>query len=493
VNLSLNPYWQSISAPWRQRSNEGSWLGLVGMAATLLLLGAVILFAGEFSRKAILVSALVLVVLTIEFLWMLHIAATVHLNQPACVLLVPRYLPVQRTALLLLWLVLVALQMSALATAWAFGLTTPMDNAALWLLAFAGSLLFWALVIRWPFLIACAFLLTPLWLKPSIGFINALNMPGLNWAGLEHHAHLWVVPLLAAMAWLLSRTALRSGNAAHRTQVTRNAKILAALNNKSPADAYRLSVSASKIVTFSQIPFHRYASWLLATPAPGPAHALARAELGLGAKTHWVMQVINICATFALVGLGAFAYERIWGNAWGTLANPISILFLGVISLAPLANWRTALLVSAKEQSLMLLLPGMPQGAVLNRALAKRHLRHLLVLWVAMTAILLFAPWPEFLRDAWVLSVLTLPLLPLVVQDWSRVAPMTPWQVVVMVVKGIVWIPGMLLFLHLLHVPLLWLALLSTVVFVATVVWRWHRLAGFAQAFPVGHRIEFLR
>jgi hypothetical protein len=81
----------------------------------------------------------------------------------------------------------------------------------------------------------------------------------------------------------------------------------------------------------------------------------------------------------------------------------------------------------------------------------------------------------------------------LVVQDWSRVAPMTPWQVVVMVVKGIVWIPGMLLFLHLLHVPLLWLALLSTVVFVATVVWRWHRLAGFAQAFPVGHRIEFLR
>lgn len=484
----MNPYWQSLAAPWRQRANERKWLSLVGLQATLLLTGVLILFIGKFSPNSMLISALVVLMMSTHGFWMLHISATVLLNQPACVLLVPRYLQVQRRALLALWLGLALLQTAAFVTARALGLTQLVDGPALWLLVCAGGLLFWTLAIRWSLLVGTLFLLSPIWLRPLAAWVDDRPVPLIHWADLGHYAMWWAVPILAAMAWMLSRIALRPGDAAHRAQSYRNAIASAVLLDGNPVHAHRLSGRLSKVIALFETPFHLYARWLLASPRTGPTNTLAKAELGLGARTHWVMQAVNTCVIFSAFALLAFGYELVWGNAWETFANPATILGLGVITLTPLAAWRMALRLTTKEQALMLLLPGMPQGVSLNQALAKRHLRHLIVSWLALAALVICLPWPSFIRiDAQLLSVVTLPLLALAIQDWSRVAPLTGWQWVTGAL-GAAWVPAALIALHL-HVPMLWLAALSLVLFVATALWRWRRLGGFAQAFPVGHRL----
>ena len=492
MSLDLNPYWQSLAAPWRQRGNGRDWLGPVSMVATLVILCGVILFAGGFTRKAIVISALVLIMLTTHIFWMLHIVASMHLNQPASVLLVPRYLRAQRRTLLALWLALALLQTGALVGAHALGLKQPMDSPALWLLACSGGLLFWVLAMRWGFVVAPLCLLITFSPRLFNQTFSDRQWPVITLADVERYASWWAVPALATMAWALGRSALRPGDAAHRAQASRSANLLVSLGDQNPADVYRLSPRATQFITFFQTPFHRYASWLLAKPGSGPNNVLARAELGLGAKTHWVMQVVEVCAIVSAVGLVAYGYELVWGNAWQILANPVTILGLGGITLAPLVNWRNALLLTAKEQALMLLLPGMPQGVALNRALAKRHLCHLFLSWLAMTALVLCLPWSDAFRvGALLLIVSTLPLLPLVIQDWSRVAPSVPWQWVKVVLKGPLWMTGGLVVLHLLQVQMLWIGVVSAVVFAATVIWRWRRLAVFAQAFPVGHKANF--
>jgi hypothetical protein len=311
----------------------------------------------------------------------------------------------------------------------------------------------------------------------------------MKWVDAGHHASAWALPVLVVMAFVLGRTALRRGDAAHRAQVVQNAILLAALQDEKPADFYRLSKRTNKALALFQTPFRVYASWLLAHPRPGQAHALARAELGLGARTHWVMQLANTGAIFLALTLAACGYELVWGNAWEVFSNPVTLLGLGIITLVPLANWRIALRLTTKEQTLMLLLPGMPQGAELNRALALRHLRHLFVSWLAMAALAVLLPWPSFMRaDALLLAVVSLPLIPLAIQDWSRVAPSAAKLWLTVILAGPVWISVALVALHL-YVSMYWLAALSLFAFVATTGWRWKKLARFAQAFPVGQRV----
>ncbi|MBC7620814.1 MAG: hypothetical protein H7293_17830 [Candidatus Saccharibacteria bacterium] len=487
MNPALAPYWQTIVAPWRIRANTSTWFGSVFWVLPTLLLGGLIVLIGEFSGTALITGALVFIVLSTQGFWMLHTASTAPLNQPASVLLVPGYLRVQRSALIALWLVLTLIQTGALAGAHALGLTLLAAAPALWLLAFAASLLFWALVIRWPWVVAAIFLMTPLWLQPLAEQVRALNLPWLNVAGLEFYARWWAAPLLAVMAWVLSRTALRPGHAAHRAQVMANAKIGAALDTNHTGGAHRISARASMAIIFLQTPFHRYAAWLLARPGNGPANAMARAELGLGARTHWVMQVTNVGATFAVVGLGALLSRNFGSSTTETLMNPTALLFMGGLVIAPMFTWRTALRQTTKEQALMLLLPGMPRGVALNQALARRHLCHLCIAWLTMTIVILCVPWSEAVNPfAQGLSVLILPLLPLVIQDWSRMQPITGGRGLGLLIKGAVGMPGVLVALYCLQVPVPGIALVSVAGFIVTTAWRWKRLAKFAQAFVVG-------
>ena len=486
MNLALNPYWQSIVAPWRIRANARTWFGAVVWGLPPLLLGCLIVLIGEFSNTALTTSALVLIVVGSQCFWLRHTASMAPLNQPASVLLVPGYLRVQRSALIVLWLVLTLIQTGTLAGAHVLGLKLLVNTPALWLLVVAASLLFWALVIRWPWVVVVVLMLNPLWLRLG-ELVHALNWPWLNVAGLEFHARWWAVPLLAVMAWVLSRTGLRSGDAAHRAQAVANAKIVAALGTNHAGGAHRISARASKAVIFLQTPFHRYAAWLLARPGNDPANAMARAELGLGARTHWVMQVTNVGATFAVVGLGALLSRHFGSSTTETLMNPTALLFMGGLVIAPMFTWRTALRQTTKEQALMLLLPGIPRGVALNRALARRHLCQLCITWLGMTIVILCVPWSEAVNPfAQGLSVLILPVLPLVIQDWSRMQPITGGRELGLLIKGAVGMPGVLVALYCLQVPVPGIALVSVAGFIVTTAWRWKRLAKFAQAFVVG-------
>jgi hypothetical protein len=90
--------------------------------------------------------------------------------------------------------------------------------------------------------------------------------------------------------------------------------------------------------------------------------------------------------------------------------------------------------------------------------------------------------------DAMLLAVVSLPLIPLAIQDWSRLAPSAAKLWLTVVLAGPVWISVALLALHL-YVSMYWLATLSLVAFAVTTGWRWKKLARFAQAFPVGQRV----
>ena len=488
----MNPYWQSLAAPWRQRANDQNQIFLIVLVTLLFLLGAVVLFSQEFSQMSMLLSVLILVMMVTHVLWMLHISATMQLNQPACVLLVPRYLLVQRRALLALWLALALLQTLALVGTRALGLTHLVDSPALWLLACGGGLLCWVLMTRWG--VASAFVWLLIAFSPRL-FTEAVgdrSLPLPTMSDAAYYANWYAAPALAAMAWVLSRSALRSGNAAHRAQASRSANLASVMDGQNPAHVYRLSTRVRKLLSFLETPFQHYARWLLTRLGNGPHNALARAELGLGANTHWVMQVVNASATFAVLALVALCAGLIWGNTLGMLTSLIPLLILGFIAFAPLETRRIALRFTVKEQSLMLLLPGMPQGVDLNRALAKRHLVQSLGSWLAMTVVVLCVPWSErALPLAWALSLLTLPILPVVIQDWSRVTQLTLWQGLNLVLRDVLLMPVALVALYFLDVPVPWLVVVSGTFFVVSAAWRWKRLAGFAQAFPVGHRVNF--
>ena len=162
------------------------------------------------------------------------------------------------------------------------------------------------------------------------------------------------------------------------------------------------------------------------------------------------------------------------------LAISLSMVLGTVLSL-PGALW-----ASRREQALLMLLPGMPRGAALNRALAWRQARHFLLLW-ALTL-------PAYLGLAWagqVPQVLALPAVALTAMAWlwrNAAQQREPSALTAVLPFVVCLVPGIASIALLREKPDLFGPLLGGVAVVAalSLLWRWRQLSRWPQALPAG-------
>jgi hypothetical protein len=346
--------------------------------------------------------------------------------------------------------------------------------------------------LRWP-VRWCVFLVACIWfLRQGVPYFLSFQLQAQTfWAVVNTVGG----AVYLCMAWLVTRMIADKGS----PYAAVFSKFLAAqhserLSEKPEALAFnkfslwhRAYMGAAR---WAKLPWQRYASYRLGTTQSGPANALARAELGFGAVVHWVSQV-SMCVVFAaVVALMWWTNPTLLFNSDASM-SPITTFYIAMVSAACAA---TAILYIADvmlrtqgEQKLMLLLPAVPQGKTLSRMLAVRHLRQAFGAWALATAWALVLPYPDSVAN-YVAAFCwgTLPLVPMVVQDWAKLRPPEAVHAVgrlglALLVPISAWAA-----LRWLHMPVVLLAAVSVGTCLLFLRIRWSRVAHYAQALPVG-------
>jgi hypothetical protein len=223
---------------------------------------------------------------------------------------------------------------------------------------------------------------------------------------------------------------------------------------------------------------------------------------GLGPGAHWTASAAAV-AGLALTLWTGFALMEVVGLFYPPAADiapdALASLTVGVVIglLSPTMQIQARLHQSRREQALLMLLPGVPRGAVLNRRLAWQLTGQFLLAWAAELGLMALslatahALRPEVVRPIlWDLCRLcaigTLPMVVVQWQAWHRAgAPSVLDALGPMLLAALVVTAGWAL-------PRLgWLSLagVAAVSLSATVAWcamRWVRMGREPSALPVG-------
>jgi hypothetical protein len=241
-------------------------------------------------------------------------------------------------------------------------------------------------------------------------------------------------------------------------------------------------------------PFERITSaWLgrlLATATTGRASVMARAEYVLHGRQHWLHHALGVVLAAVFVGLGfglgyALAGAQI-GMAWKAGGFGLGI-GLASAGFNPGFTLRNMLWHSRREQTLLALLPGMPQGGALNHAVARMQLRHFLISGVLTTVALLLLARAA---NQPLLACLPIAALPMGIFSLMRVTAAMPaptaWTAALpmlafFAVSGLLWA-----LCSWLSLPVWPLAVLSLALSAALAAWRWRVLGAAPAAMPAG-------
>lgn len=302
--------------------------------------------------------------------------------------------------------------------------------------------------IRWPQLwIAVAVLgwSAPLWIPSD----------GAKWLAAGLRALPWPVMVGAvglAVAWALW-AAVMSGGARHAHHHGRLLKVVAMMKGQPPlvAEAGMGSVGWAWALLWGR---RAYAAWLmrvLGRPQPRPAALLA---LGQGPQLHWTGVATGVVGGWVFIAL-VLVVTRLfphWDVGQGLvqgLAIGLAFASYTVLLQAPALLW-----AQRREQALLLLLPGTPQGPALNRWLAlhlsRLHLTAVGLQWLTVWGLSTLASTTQgadWLRTMAQAALLLSPLAMLLLwRDWSTLkAPGGGAQVLVvlgalaLVAAGFVW------------------------------------------------------
>lgn len=496
MNTPAHPGLAMLRAAWQWRRNDGSlWALRVYAAVLVLLLGGPSLAAlWWMPQRAAWVSVGVLTLLGLCAVWGTQFAALLRLDHPHAAHTVPGHTRTLRSTALALWAALVGI--SFVLAALGAALLEVGDIAACWRFALATAagtgilLLFLGAAMRWwgLWVLACA--------GPSLIGVRAWRelVFGIGGWGLQ----LWQAqPLGATLMLLLVQGLLLcavfgSGNAAHarayaRRERSRQMASLVTAGQKPALAAYGpwgewLSLPGQKLAN----------AWLrlcLARARPLPSSVMARAEPVLHGGQHWVRQLavivfVQLCValciaiTAGLTGLGIPLFLE-----HGRLGISIG---LGFMAFSVPLSLPGALWASRREQALLMLLPGMPQGAALNRALARRQLRHCLLLWLTLAPALALLLWSGQAPHTLAFVGMALPLSAWLWRDHARMRAARPATVFSpMLLCGV---PATLSMLLLSRYPAaLWPWVVGVVTLTAALLaWRWRALAQLPQALPTG-------
>jgi hypothetical protein len=487
MKLRQPPYAQIAQVLLRSiNPQDARWLFLM----VACFLGFAVVSTGistDWQLGAVIKAVIGVAAFCLQFTGVGAFTVLMRLNHPVPSQTVPGYVSVLRRSTLGIWLAV------GLLTGLAGLLDNGLSTNLLWLVFWAGaSMLLISTPLRWPFR----------WFLCLVGLVWFLRVGVTYLLSFEpKHQTFWAVVNLVAvliyagMAWLVTRMIADKGS----PYAAVFSKFLAAQHAERISDKPETLVfnkfslwhqAYVRTAQWAKLPWQHYASYIVSAPQPGPANALARAELGFGAVVHWVSQV-SLSAVFALVLVLVW-----WANPGFLLSNgasmsPITTFYLAMASAACAATSvlyiSVVMLRTQGEQKLMLLLPAVPQGNALSRMLAARHLRQAFVAWALATAWALVLPYPDSVAQ-YVAAFCwgTLPLVPMVVQDWAHLRPPEAVRALGRLVLAMLVPVGAWAALRWLYLPVELLAAVSVGLCLLVLRVRWRRVAHYAQALPVG-------
>lgn len=484
MKTPLATHSQFLCAPWRQRKTEKSFGTLYVLAAFSLLMGWAIGWVGflkDNNNAWLVLGYATSGVFTVVLLCLLQILSFMHLNHPHHARTVPGHLRRLRETVIAVWLVSAAV--CALIWGLAFG------NIATWFLVFAVLIVVFVAPFLWPVRWVVAFIPVA-WLMKSQAPVAMVVREGLSGVWQD-----WPLPIatltLLICARILTHAMIRDGNAKHATAFARYRILMTAATPG--ADGRQLSLHhwgniGSTILRVGQFPLDHYMQFLLRKPLATEASVLARAELVFGRDAHWIWMVC--AALLILLGAGVLGLaETMFMRSLPDVVPAFDfVLGMGMTftMMIMTAAWPSAIYMSRKEQKLLVLLPGMPRGASLNRLLARRMLWQLLPGWLFVAAV---TSQLHLLSDSHLLTSIgagLMPAVPFLIRDWSRMKlgardglALTQLSIFIgPVVCGAVQY---------------WLHWSSATVYAVSIVltsillyWRWRRLGSFPVAFPAG-------
>jgi hypothetical protein len=221
----------------------------------------------------------------------------------------------------------------------------------------------------------------------------------------------------------------------------------------------------------------------------GPRSAMARAEVVLHGPQHWVrhlsalllIQGLVIVCLLAVLGLTRVSMVQLLEGGRVGLVVGLTSMALGAVLSLPGALWQ-----SRREQALLMLLPGMPQGTALNRAVAWRQLRQCLWVWGVTLPGLALMAWAGQGLHALAFVATAIPMSAWLWRDLSRLrsrgASSTLVPILVCQLAGSASVYLLTRWPDLLGPWAAALLLLSATL----LVWRWRGLLRWPQALPVG-------
>ena len=471
-----------LRAPLQQWRNQGSvWplITVVGVAIACVLLGLT-----RVPSHARLPLAVVALATLAACAWLWLAISLQQQNHPHAARLVPGHVQTLRRVFLGSWLLFVAFGAALGALV---GYAVPMAaGTAVLLLVLAWS-------IRLPFLglvIWLASAAVPRWVDgPVAAALLETLMP--VW---QHQLEAIVVgaALLLWLAAVLSAGALLRAGGSHHAQAYRNrAKRQAAQRSGGTGWARGQSEGGTMAGVVRYCASFVFMRWFTRTIERRDRDALPRALLGLGPALHWTGQLGQVLAYGPIAGVLLLVIWQI-----NPATHALSGIWLGLIfaamsvAVSVALQVRTAVYGTRREQALLILLPGMPRGAVLNARLARRLSLQFVCSWALGVLVCVPLLPPGVAAAGWFASFAAACLL-LGVRlwsDWSRLRPPMPMTAIMpLLLVSLLSVCAMIAQAWL-TVPA-WVGVLA---FVAAAglwaAWRGYRLRGVPSAFPAGRR-----
>ncbi len=479
--MSAARYSQVLGAVWRQRDLSSPW-GRRVIAALMVLTGVagLIWLSPEAAWRLVAVE-LIVVVLGI---WMAVSSSLLEQNHPTAARCVPGHARTLKRAAMLGW---------ALCTALFTLLTSAMLPAAgFWPLlllcsGFLSAFLLWTARLAWLWL--PLILVSPLSLALGGRLAPARQALAALW---QSHPYEMLLLGLAFQAWLVTR-AIADGGAKHqavyKTQaLMRRAAQMQLEGKPMPIDSW---------APFGRLtrPFTRILSaWLqhLLDRADNRKlrSVMARAEIVLHGGQHWLRYALamGVIATLVLV-----AFTVVLGGTGVSLALILKHgafgMGIGIASagLNPGLTTPNMLWQSRREQALLRLLPGMPQGQALNLAVARLPARDFIVNWLLTTAALLALGAAAGNQWLLCLPLAALPVATLTLtRPPARMRPPTAMSAVLPVFAFLTLAGVLYLVAREMRVPLGMLALAILAISAPLLAWRVRRLKAAPIALPAG-------
>ena len=376
-----------LLAPWQQRNREQPWLRRIIYTVMLAMVAAAVLLLEGSARWAVAATVGLLLLIVC---WMVVGSSLLEQNHPHAARLVPGHLRRLRQAAMLGWAFSSAVP--ALAMWWLLPVPVPLEL----LLLGSGSLMcfvLWSARNMWLWIVLTT-------ASPLLPAFQQQWQP--LWSAL---ASLWQAnPTGVLLLALLAQAALvlrffGRGDAAHQARYARLIRMRQL--SRMALEGRRASAAAiGGPLEWLARPFARadkaWLSRLLARASAGERSVMDRAEVVLHGQQHWLNQLlVQILVLAFVMGVFAVTTQTSIARDAGAFTHASIGLGIGLASagLNPALALPFALWHSRREQALLRLLPGMPLGRRLNRAIAWRQLRQFLVSWAITTAFVLPVAW----------------------------------------------------------------------------------------------------